>query len=112
MENNIDLIKEMNEELTRLEMSQVIINYIKSDKLYTDAYGKDYRIQKTLLTMLFYKVIMYSSIVVGKNIRLALNEANDVISWLDDIKLVILPFIKANETKFIEHITVNFGSTH
>jgi hypothetical protein len=38
--------------------------------------------------------------IAPNQIRLALTSGNDYIDWLQDIKIVILPFLKENEEKF------------
>jgi len=80
------------DEMKKLEFSPICIEYIKHSQIFIDAYSKETVMQRSLLSVLLYKTMMYSNVTVPKEIRLALNMSNDNIGWLDDIKLVILPY--------------------
>lgn len=97
---DLNLAQTLITEMKRLEFSDVSISYIKGKQLFVDSYNKESNMQRNLLSMLLYKTMMYSNVNLPKEIRLALNMANDNIGWLDDIKLVILPYLKANEELF------------
>lgn len=97
---DLDLCKEVTNEMIKLDFNETLLTKIKNHPLFMDAYSQNTSMQKSLIAMVFYKVIMYSNMNVPKEIRIALNSSADNLGWLDDIKLVILPFIKANETAF------------
>jgi len=100
MEQNIDLSKEIQEQLTRYEFNSAQISYIINNPKFQNSIGKPYQIQMVLLTTLFYNIFINSSVMVPSSVRFALNAANDPISWLDDYKLVILPYIKDHSEQF------------
>lgn len=97
---DLNLCEELLGEMRRLEFSSSSIDFIKGKQMFVDSYNKESMMQRNLLSVVLYKTMMYSNIMVPKEIRLALNMANDNIGWLDDIKLVILPYLKANENLF------------
>jgi len=99
-ETNINVCQELLESLKGLEFNENSINKIKSNIQFINAYDKHHVLQRTMLTMLFYNILMFKDINIPIQVRLALNSGNDVLSWLDDIKLVILPFLKINEEIF------------
>lgn len=99
-EIQINLCDELVKEMRKLQFNEASIEVIKSDGKFIEAYDKQPIIQKTILTMLLYNVLMNSNTIVPSQIRIALNASNDVIGWLDDIKLVILGFLKVNEETF------------
>ena len=104
----LNLCEELIKEMVKLEFSEVSINWMRSQSGYAEAWNKEERIQKSLLTMTLFNLLMQSESVVPSQIRLALNIASDVVAWLDDIKLAVLPFMKANEEKFFP--VVNYPS--
>lgn len=99
-DSNINLCQITIDEMIKLGFKESSINYIKNNKYYMSAYNSHYLLQKALLTTIFFRVLMYSNVKVPNQIRLALNIANDSLEWLDDLKLVILPFLKENEDIF------------
>lgn len=101
----LNLCEELIKEMVKLEFSEESITYVRSQSGYAEAWNKEERIQKSMLIMTLYGILVQSESVVPSQIRLALNIANDVIAWLDDIRLVILPFMKANEDKFFPGMT-------
>lgn len=101
MENvEINLCTEITNEMVRLGFKESSVSSVKSKQQYIDAFNQQNPIQRTLLTMIFYNIFIEASFTVPSQIRLALNIANDVPSWVDDIKLVILPFLLENEAAF------------
>jgi hypothetical protein len=103
-EVNINLCHEVLSEIQRLEVKESGIQSIQNNKIFVEAYNQHNGLQRTMLTTLLFKILMSGSFEVPAQIRIALNSANDTISWLDDIKLVILPFIKVNEDNFFPTI--------
>lgn len=77
---------------------QAIVNSV----MFTQASEMDsVQMQRVILTGFFTQVLLSGNPVPPVEIRLHLNAANDTLSWLDDIRLVILPFIKENLDKFL-----------
>ena len=97
---NLNLCQEVLTEAKKLEIKESGIQAIQNNKIFIDAYNHHYGLQRTMLTTLLFKILMSASFDVPPQIRIALNSAGDTLSWLDDIKLVILPFIKVNEDAF------------
>lgn len=100
MIGNLNLCKEIIDVMKVMEFKESSILKIKNDIKFIDAYAKDNSSQKAMLTMIFYNIFMYGNTIVPSQIRVALNIATDITGWLDDIKLVILPFLKENEELF------------
>lgn len=96
---NINLCQEVINEFKRLGLSENKIDIIKNNPIFIEAYDKHYTLQRTMLTTLLFKILLSASFNVPSDIRLALNIGNDVNSWLDDIKLVVIPFIIENNEK-------------
>lgn len=96
----VNLCEEILKEMKSLEFPEEFIGKFKSNELFIDAYSKHYGLQRTILTSLFFRILMSGNFMPPSEVRLALNSANDVVGWLGDIKVVILPFIKENLEKF------------
>jgi hypothetical protein len=50
--------------------------------------------------MLISRIFTMGPFIVPAEIRLSLSMSTDAQGWSDDLKLVILPFMKANEDHF------------
>lgn len=87
-------------EMERLEFKQSSVNTVKGTTQFIDAYDKNDQLQRTMLTMLFFNILISGTHPAPTQIRLALNVATDVAGWWDDMRLVILPFLKENEDLF------------
>ena len=87
-------------EMERIGFKQSSVNTVKSTQQFIDAYDKNDQLQRTMLTMLFFNILIGSHPPAPAHIRMTLNLALDVAGWWDDMRLVILPFLKANEEKF------------
>lgn len=96
----INLCEDIVRQMKSLEFKNDSISVITNDARFVEAYNKDSNLQKTILTMLFYNVLMSGPFNVPSQIRIALNIATSVEGWLEDIKLVILPWLKVNEETF------------
>lgn len=99
-ENTIDLTQEVTKEMQKLEFSDKSISAIHSHKFYSLAQTQDLQQQRLTLAMLFYELLTEPVVPAPSTIRLALNIAVNPVAWLDDMCLVVLPFLKANEDKF------------
>lgn len=100
--NNLNLCNEIIAEMERLEFDKSSIDVVKSNPQFVDAYNKNDVLQKTMLIMLFYGIIVNGSISTPTNVRLSLNIAPDVKGWIDDMKIVILPWLKGNQQSFFK----------
>ena len=87
-------------EMERIGFSQSSVNTVKATSQFIDAYDKGDQLQRTMLTMLFFNIMISGENPAPPHIRIALNVALDVAGWWDDMRLVILPWLKANEDKF------------
>lgn len=98
----INYCHEIAKEMDKLEFNEASVSCIKNSNEYHTAFNKPPEVQRTYMTMLLYGILMGAGIPVSKDIRIALNIAADTHSWFVDIKLVILPFLKANEALFFK----------
>lgn len=96
----VNLCTEIIDEMRRLGFEETSIQRVTSNERFQSAFDKDPILQRTMLTMVFYNVLIAPNKTLPINIRLALNVATDVNGWLEDMKLSILPFIKINESDF------------
>jgi len=98
--DNLNLCNEIIGEMERLEFDKSSIDFVKANPQFVDAYNKNEVLQKTMLIMVFYGIIINASIPTPTNVRLALNIAPDVKGWLDDMKIAILPWLKGNQASY------------
>jgi len=96
MEQTIDLCDELKKELINLNFEESVVSSILNSNKFIEAIGKPSNMQRAILTNLFYTILVNSPVMVPSKIRIALNASTDSIGWLDDYKLVILPFIRHN----------------
>lgn len=96
----IDLCETMITEMRKLEFSDRSIEAVRNSQQFQQALGKPDTYQRTYLTMLINKIFTMGPWVVPAEIRLSLNIATDCYGWSDDLKLVLLPFLKVNEESF------------
>lgn len=97
---NLNLCEEVLKEAQRLCLKQTGLNAIQSNPTFIEAFDKNIGFQRSMLTTMLFKILVSANFQPPAQIRIALNSANDTNSWLDDIKIVILPFIKANEDNY------------
>lgn len=97
---NLNLCEEVLKEAQRLCIKQAGLESIKTNQTFIDAYDKNIGFQRSMLTTMLFKILVSGSFQPPAQIRIALNSANDSNSWLDDVKIVILPFIVANQDSF------------
>ena len=100
--DELSLCDSVVKEMMALGFNQNSINYVTSSKLFIGAKAESDVKQRSMLTLALYNVLINSEEIVPSRIRLALNVAGDTTCWLDDIKLVILPFLRVNEEKFFK----------
>lgn len=103
-ETNLDLVDEINKEMQKIQMSPELIDKYQATPYYHTASvcstTGDVMMQKTYLTLALSRVLTGGEFVVPQQIRLGLNMANTVEHWLQDVKLIVIPFMKANEGSF------------
>ena len=96
----IDLCDIMLKEMRKLEFSERSSAFIENSTRFKQALGQPDTYQRTYLTMLITHIFTMGPWEVPAEIRLSLNIATDCYGWSDDLKLVLLPFLKANEDHF------------
>lgn len=96
----IDLCKEMLEEMRKLEFQESSMYAMRNNRYFASVVGAEPYKQQPVLALAIQSFFLNSSQVVPSEIRLSLNLAQDHESWLTDLKLVLLPFLKANEAMF------------
>lgn len=97
---NTNLCAEVVTEMERLGFNQSSVNTVKGTSQFIDGYEQNNALQRTMLTMLFYNILTNGKTLAPSHIRIALNVATDTLGWWDDMRLVILPFLKVNEELF------------
>lgn len=96
----INLCQSLLDEMTKLEFKPSAIAAIQSHHYFHRAQNEIGHTQRPYLVMLLSSIFLNGPEVVPSNIRVALNMAHDHKSWLVDLKLVLLPFLKANQDSF------------
>lgn len=97
-----NLCDELIKGMKRIGFSDEAITKVSTSEGFTLVYNEPVEFQKTGLTMVFYKLMMYQEHPIPTNIRIALNAANTAASWLEDMLTAVLPFLKANESTFFK----------
>lgn len=96
----MNLCVEIGKTMEQLQFHEHSVVQVKSHPMYLQAFGQQPTVQRTFLTMMLHGILLKPQEITPSQIRLALNIATDVRAWLDDIRLVVLPFLKENEEKF------------
>jgi len=99
-ETTINLCDEILKEMVNLEFNTTAILKVKDEIHKKNAESVAPNIQKVLLTIIFFKILVNGKHIPPSEIRLALNSGESYVDWLQDFKLIILPFLKENENKF------------
>lgn len=97
---HLNLCEEVIKEAQRLSIKETGLNAIKTSQAFIEAYDKNPAFQRSMLTTLLFKILVSGTFQPPAQIRIALNSANDNNSWLDDVKIVILPFIAQNQDNY------------
>lgn len=95
--SKLDLCKELIFTMKDYEFQEKEIEKVTSNHLFIDALSKEPGLQKAILTLMLYRIVVYSKIEVTRNIKLALNATVGNLHWLDNIKLSVIPFIRDNK---------------
>lgn len=93
---DMNLCKEITSAMLTLEFDNVLIDYIKNNDKYSTVYDSPPVVQRVSLITLYYRLLLSSSVQAPDYVRIALNSSGDVLGWLTDMKLVILPWMKEN----------------
>lgn len=97
---NLNVNKELIDAMERQGFSEKAIKHLKESENFIKSYSEAAAIQKTMLTMYFYNLLMYQKSPVPTNIRIGLNAATEAQAWVEDMITIVLPFIRANEETF------------
>lgn len=100
IEENINLVEEIIKEMQKLEFSPSSIEYFKKSEVYMYYYDQVESVQRVALSLYFYRMLIYSNIKLPNEVRMAINSSQDALQWLDDFRLVILPYLKIYEKEF------------
>ncbi len=98
--DNVNLCEEILKEAQRLGLKQSGLEAIQTNQTFIDAYNQGMAFQRAAMTTLLFRILLSGSFQPPAQIRIALNSANDHISWLDDIKITIIPFIIQNQDAY------------
>ena len=98
----LDLCEVITDVMRTIGFSEDSIEATEQDEWYVKSTGSHPSIQRTNLTMMFFNRFMKSKTGerVPSRIRMAINYSSDNLGWIEDIKLVVLPFLKENEATF------------
>ena len=96
----LNLCKEIVYTMVKLGFSKKAIEHFKNSSQYANAYNSSAPVQRTMLIMYFYNLIMYKEEPIPHNIRIGLNAATESLAWFEDISGIVLPFILVNESVF------------
>jgi hypothetical protein len=99
----LDLCEELVKTLRQYEFTNEEIGKVTANPLFIDSINKEDKIQKAMLSLMLYRIAVYSNTDVSKNIKLALNATVSSLHWLDNVKLSVIPFIKNNNLLATHH---------
>jgi len=97
---DLNLCKELADAMVRLGFSEKAIEHFKSSPQYTTCYESSAPVQRTMLIMYFFNLIMYKEEPIPNNIRIGLNAATESLNWYEDMATIVLPFILVNQETF------------
>ena len=87
-------------EMRKLAFKETSIGSVENAATFVMARKEPMVVQRTMLTMQLNRILILGPFVVPAQIRLSLSMATDCLGWTEDLKLVVLPFLKANEDHF------------
>lgn len=99
----LDLCEELVKTLRSYEFTHEEIGKVTTNPLFIDSINQEDKVQKAMLSLMLYRIAIYSNITVSKNIKLALNASVGSLHWLDNLKLSVIPFIKHNNLLAVSH---------
>jgi len=100
MEHELNLCKQIAETMVKMGFSEKAVEHFKTSQQYVMTYQDDPSVQRTMLIMYFYNLIMYKEHPVPNHIRIAMSVATNNLAWYEDIVTTLLPFILVNEETF------------
>ena len=100
IENNLNLVEEIVKEMQKLEFNPSSIEHFKNSEVYKFYYNQVENVQRVALSLYFYRMLVYSDVKLPNEVRMAINSSQDALQWLDDFRLVILPYLKIYEKEF------------
>ena len=93
----LDLNAEIVKEMKSLQFSQSSIDKFCAHRHYVTSLGQQPMVQKTYLTLALAHFLNSASFIAPSEIRLGLSMGTNPLDWLTDVKVIVLPFLKANE---------------
>jgi hypothetical protein len=100
MYDELNLYQEILDSMKRFDFEQKNIDAVANNPEFIKANNNPSSVQKTIITMVFFGIMVNTETPAPAHIRIALNVATDVRGWLDDMNNTILPWLKANEDVF------------
>ncbi len=98
--SELNLCKEIADTMVTIGFSEKAIEHFKTSEQYVTAYNSSAPVQRTMLIMYFYNLMMYKEEPIPRNVRIALNAATASLPWYEDVVTIILPFLRVNENVF------------
>jgi hypothetical protein len=102
MNIELNLCQAIVDGMKRFEFNQKSIDSVVNNVEFAQANDKPASLQKTVITMVFFNILISGATPAPGHIRIALNVALDVNGWLDDMNNTILPWLKSNEDYFFK----------
>lgn len=98
--NDTCLYADLLEAFKKAGLSAENLNRLQANPEFAKAAGQEPAMQKTLLTIALYNLVMFKGGDIPKPIRLAMNMGRDVLGWRDDIISTVIPFAVLNQDAF------------
>lgn len=83
-------------------LEEACIDKVKNDLRFIEVIDQPNIVQRTAITMIIHNLFMNSDSIVPSKIRLALNIGNTVEAWLEDMRLVVIPYLAVNKAYFFK----------
>ncbi len=100
MDNTVNFYDHILREMGLMGFRDSTINAVKNDQKLFSIKDESQSVQKVHFNIYFNRLFAYAPELPPSRIRMALNTTNTNDGWLDDMKLVILIFLKSNEDIF------------
>lgn len=94
-EVTISVCDEILKTMKRYEFTEEEITNFSTSALFIDSATKSPMMQKAMISLLFFRVITYAEVSPPQVVRLALAASDNLLEWLDNVKLIILPYIQS-----------------
>jgi hypothetical protein len=99
---NEDVCSEVVKIMKIVGLSEEQIDIVRNDIRFIEVIDQPSIVQRTVVTMIMHNLFMNSESVVPSKIRLALTIGNTVESWLEDMRLVVIPYLSVNKDYFFK----------